>query len=998
MSYRQLSKWREDSQFIFPPFRLDASDERLWRASQPLILRPKSFKLLVYLLDNPGKLLTKDALLDAVWPNIHVSDAVLRGCIREIRQVLDDLAGAPKFVETVPRRGYRFIAHARRVPVESPKWSNGHVPRVDSDNHEAPAPIKFGGIVGRDREFEQLGRSFEEALRGSRQIIFVVGEPGIGKTTLVEAFVGSALVQKTAWLGYGQCLEHGGAGEAYMPVLEALSRLCRGAEGEQIISVLEKYAPTWLLQMPSLLGAEAIERLQRRVGGFSQERMLREFAEAVEMIAARRPLILVIEDLRWADHSTLELISMLANRREPSRFVLVATYRQADVRARTHPLRAVENELLRHRGSERLPLSPLTDEAVVDYLNTRFPKSDLPNRLAQLICARTEGNPLFMVDMTNQLIAQGAITPAETGWELQLYLEKVDLGVPDNLRQLIEREMEALSADEQRMLEAASIVGMEVSSARIAAALNWDIEDVEQRSNALTRHSHFLKRLADVEWPDGTVAACYSFAHQLYQKVLYDRVSAGQRTRLHQRIGERQEVAFAGHLGEIASNQAMHFEASRDYRRAVHYHDLAAQDALHRHANHEAANHLTKAISLLGALPEGDDRARAECSLQNALGAVLKTIKGYTASEVGVAYSRARELSNRIGDSAQLARALHGLCIFNFKRALHSTARDLGEQLFALASRDPGSAIEAHFALAATKACLGQFSAAYNHAVLGIAMYDPAVHRSHAHLYGQDPGVFSHLWASITSWYLGYPDRALNHSRETQARAKQLGNPTDRIVAAFMAAVLHQLRREPAIAREYIATAIELAEEHGMRHFMISGAFMRGWVLTLEGHGPAGIEQMRRALAELDEIKSRWYRPYNLALLAESYSRIGRPKDGLEILQQALGETSISSERFYDAELYRLQGELTLRSRLGSTRRQGQYDAEQSFMKAINVARDSGAKSLQLRATISLSRLWQGTRNKKAAHCQLELIYDSFTEGFDTSDLIEARELLTALS
>ena len=1004
MSYRQTNDWREDSQFLFPPFRLDTSDERLWRASQPMVLRPKSFKLLLFLLNNAGKLLTKDALLDAVWPDIHVSDAVLRGCVREIRMVLDDMAGAPQFIETVPRRGYRFIAQARKIPTPLAQL-NGHTPHAHSDNGKSPTAAEPSGVVGRDSELGWLGRTFEAALAGTRQLTFIVGEPGIGKTTLVEAFTGSSLVANNAWIGYGQCVEHYGAGEAYMPLLEALLRLCKGASGEQIVPVLDKYAPTWLLQMPSLLGAEEIELLRSRTGGVSRERMQRELVEAIEMIAARKPLVLVVEDLHWADHSTLELVSMLSGRREAARFMMIGTYRPNGVNGNGHPLRVLEKEILRHRRAEQLSLSLLTDGAVGDYLRLRFPDSTLPDGLAHLVYDRTEGNPLFMAEIANDLIVKGTITQVD-GLSGVPWLESAHLDTPEGLRQLIEREIATLSDDDQRLLEAASVVGMEFAAPSVAAAMSVEAEEVEHRCDALSRRSHLLRKSKDIVWPDGTETACYVFAHQLYQEVLYGRISAVRRIRLHQLIGQRMEVAFLGKLSDVAGKLAMHFEAGKDYSRAVHYREVAAENALDRRAYREAARHLARAVELLLSLPKSAERDNRECALLGAYAPILRIIKGYTSPEVASIYTRSRELSERLGDWAQLARALHGLWAYNFKLGSMAAAQKLAEELLSLRKRVPDAAIEGRYALAATQSCTGEFNHASNHAKQGIALYDPVLHQPHARLYGQEPGVFLHLWASITSWFLGYPDRALKHNATMRAMVERLDCTIGMIPALYMSAVLHQLRREPKVALERAAAAVALADEQGLGHLLARVRFMRGWALSMEGEAAAGIEEMRQSMSALDAIDDHWYRPYNLALLADALGRTDRWAEGLETIKEAIATSNLSGQHFYDPELYRIQGELILKGKHGWQRRRAQQtEAEQSFIKALKLAQKAGVRSLQLRATVSLCRCGvipsnpelSGVKGREARR-KLSEIYNSFTEGFDTADLIEAKELLAQMS
>jgi DNA-binding winged helix-turn-helix (wHTH) protein len=337
----------------FDPFCLDRANQCLWRGKQAVALKPKAFAVLRYLVEHPGCLITKNELLDAVWLDAVVSEGVLKFCVREIRKALGDNAQAPRFIETLHRRGYRFIgtvASGQSSVVSSPPmpplWSQLTTGNWKLTTH----------LVGRESELAQLHHWLDKALSGERQIVFVTGEPGTGKTTLIESFLFGVRsheelgVQNSEprtlntelpstpnlWLGHGQCIEHYGASEAYLPILSALGQLCREPNGQRFIDLLNQHAPTWLVHMPTLLTATQLEVLQRKTQGATQERMLREFAEAVEALTVEKPLVLVLEDLHWSDVSTLDLLSVLARRRPPARLLVVSTYRPVEVLAREH--------------------------------------------------------------------------------------------------------------------------------------------------------------------------------------------------------------------------------------------------------------------------------------------------------------------------------------------------------------------------------------------------------------------------------------------------------------------------------------------------------------------------------------------------------------------------------------------------------------------------------------------------------------------------------------
>jgi predicted ATPase len=308
--------------------------------------------------------------------------------------------------------------------------------------------------------------------------------------------------------------------------------------------------------------------------------MLRELAEALELLTAQ--LVLVLEDLHWSDPSTLDLLAVLARRREPARLLCLGTYRSPEVRGRAHPLSALTQELQLHGHSVELPLTLLPEAAIAAHLASRLPGLPQVDQLAHLVYQRTEGNPLFMVMLVEFWLTHGVLVEQDGAWGLAAGVEALHDRVPDSLRQMIDIQLDRLRAEEQRVLEAASVAGMEFSAATVAAGLSQAVERVDDASTALARRGQFLLRRGDQTWPDSTVAGSYCFVHALYQQVLYQRVSAAQRVRLHQRLGARLEAGHGTQAGAMAAELAMHFERGRDYPRAVQYLRLAGQQAVQR--------------------------------------------------------------------------------------------------------------------------------------------------------------------------------------------------------------------------------------------------------------------------------------------------------------------------------------------------------------------------------------------------------------------------------
>ena len=626
------------------------------------------------------------------------------------------------------------------------------------------------------------------------------------------------------------------------------------------------------------------------------------------------------------------------------------------------------------------------------------------------------------------LLAQGALVQRDGQWVLLEGVEATGAGVPQNLRSMIEKQLDRLSPEEQRLLEVASVAGVEFSAVVVAAALGIEVEQIEEWCEELARRQLFLRPTRSGMWPDGTLDVRYEFLHALYQNVLYERVTMTRRQRLHQRIGERQEEGYGEQAREIAAELALHFERSRDHRRAVRYLGQAGQNASARSAHREAINHLTTALELLKTLPDTSERTQQELTLQIALGLALMATRGIAAPEVEQAYARARELCRQVGETPQLFPVLVGLFRFYLVRAELQTALELGKQCLSLAQKvqDPALLLEAHMALGPPLLFLGELASARKHTERGIALYDSRRHRSHAFLYALDPGAICLSIAALSLWCLGYPHQARQRSHEALALAQELTHPLSQAFTLFVAAMLRQFRREGQAAKEWAEAVMALSSEQGFQQWLVQGTIVWGAALAEQGQEEEGVAQIRQGLTTHQAMGAGLWRPCYLALLAEVYRKEGQAEEGLTALTEALAVVERTGERWYEAELYRLYGELSLRAGETANGRTGEKSEvapspdlpvalsspEACFHKAIEIARRQSAKSLELRAVMSLVRLQQQqvqehasrsthheTRARLAeAHNMLSEVYTWFTEGFDTKDLQEAKALLEKLS
>jgi DNA-binding winged helix-turn-helix (wHTH) protein/tetratricopeptide (TPR) repeat protein len=587
----------------FDPFRLDPVNQCLWRRAdtkheERVLLTPKAFSVLTYLVNHAGRLVTHDELLHAVWSRRVVEPQTVKKHIVEVRTALGDRPKNSIFIETLPKRGYQFIA-----PV-----SESIAPEPIVSGRAAPS-----ALVGRRTALEELHDAWQHAAGGERQIVFITGEPGIGKSALAEVFrQQAALTERSIHIAHGQCIETYGNKEAYGPMLEALGRLCRGPRAKAIVQILIAEAPTWVTHLPALLTHENREMLHSEILGATRERMLREFGDALESITAVTPLLLVLEDLQWADDSSLDLIATLARRRSPAKLMLLVTCRSLELCAPS--VKALIPDLLVHQLCRKVELTRLSEAEFEEYLAGRLPSSLPPAGLSALVHRHCDGNPLFMVAALEHMRKRGLLINANGRWELQIPLAQIEFEVPDDLRQMIEAQLERMSAQEQNALELASVAGASFSVRLLSGAPEIETRELEDLYEELSRRHNIVRWMGTCSLPDGSRAERYEFVHALYRQVLYDRQLQGRRAKLHRLIGERLATVYAQDIEEVVPKLAYHFEQAAEWPRAIEYLQRAADIAGRRYAHQQADSMLTRALELVDNLSEAQ-RMRTEPQL-----------------------------------------------------------------------------------------------------------------------------------------------------------------------------------------------------------------------------------------------------------------------------------------------------------------------------------------------------------------------------------------------
>jgi predicted ATPase len=735
-----------------------------------------------------------------------------------------------------------------------------------------------------------------------------------------------------------------------------------------------------LLSLPHPAGYPPLNLTPQRQKQKTLEALLTWLLAAAE----KQPLPFIVEDPQWADPSTLEFLGLLIEQVPMARLLVILTCRPEFTpswASRSH---------LTPLTLQRLPRQQV--EAMVEKLAG---DQGLPADVVQQIVAKTDGVPLFVEELTKmvvELVGAHSCAPLP------------QIGIPATLHDALMARLDRLGPAKE-IAQLGATLGREFSYDLLHAISPLGETALQQGLRQVVEAELLYQRGLPPQ-------ATYLFKHALIQDAAYQSLLKSTRQQYHQQIAQVLEEQFSETKETQPELLAHHYTEAGLIKQAIPYWQKAGQRAVQRSANVEAIAHLTKGLELLKTLPDTPERAQQELMLQVALSIPLMLTRGWAAPEVGRVHSRARELCRQIGETPQLFPILHGLWTFHFIRAELQTAQELGEQLLTLAQSTQDSALflEGHRTLGESLYVRGELVPAQQHFEQGIALYDPQQHSFLAFLYGHDPGVSFLSFAARALWCLGYPDQALARSHEALALAQGLSHPFSLVYCLGSSAWFHQYRREGQAAQERAEAMIALSSEQGFAFWLGFGTVFQGWALAEQGQVEEGITQIRQGLAAYRATGAEVGRPYFLALLAEAYGKVGQAEEGLTLLAEALATANRTGERMYEAELYRLYGELSLR--MGEREKGGKGEdishsptppfapssPEACFLKAIEIARRQQAKSLELRATVSLARLWQQQGKQHAARNTLSEIYNWFTEGFDTKDLQEAKALLEELT
>jgi len=839
-------------------------------------------------------------------------------------------------------------------------------PRSTADRLPARSPF-----VGRQRELVLLDAVLEQVKAGRGQVVGLVGALGVGKSRLLDEFRQHLTGQHVRYV-VGQCLAYGSV-TPYLPILDLLREHCGMAVDDPPETLIAKVHTS--LQQAQLDPETSLPYLAHLLGlpvegdhftTLSAEARKARTFEAVRLLfltsSQHQPLVLAVDNLHWVDPTSEALLASIVAGLAGASILVLATFRPGYL-----PF------WLDKSYATQIALQPLGLDESLQVVRSVLRHTSLTQALEQQLLAKAEGNPFFLEELAYTLREQAGQASVLT--------------ISDSIQAVIAARIDRLPADQRRLLQAAAVIGKNVSVSLLQTITTLP-EETLSRDMAHLQTTEFLSAAG------GPPAPTYTFRHILIQETAYQTLPTSTRRQYHQRIAEALAEQFPGLTKTQPAMLAYHYTEAGCTERAIAAWQRAGQQAAERSAHVEAIAHFSQGLALLQELPDTPERTQQELRLQTSLGPALMATKGFAAPEVERAYARAHELCQQMGDTPQLFEVLRGLWRFYGVRAAFQTTQALGEQLLCLAQRsqDPALLLEAHLALGNGLFWCGKLIPARAHLEQVSTLYDPQRHRSHAFRYGLDPGVVGLSYAAQALWLSGYPDQALEQNAKALTLAHELPHPHTLAHALGFAASFYQFRRETQAVNEHVEAVMALSREQEFAQWLAWGAMLRGWVLVEQGQGAEGMTHMRQGLDAFDNIGAVLGRPYWLALLAEASGKAGQAEAGLRILAEALDAIYTSGEGRWEAEICRLRGELLAPAAAHDD------EAEASFQQALDVARRQQAKSLELRAAISLSRLWRRQGKQVGARQLLGTVYGWFTEGFATADLQEAQALLAELS
>jgi DNA-binding SARP family transcriptional activator len=821
-------------------------------------------------------------------------------------------------------------------------------------------------LMGREAEMHRLRDVMSRALVGRGQVVAVIGEAGIGKSRLVAELAMEASARGGRVL-VGRCHE----AEQVLPFGPWVDAL-RAAQLDGPDEVIESLNPLLRTELARLLPELARQGREPGPGPGDHRQLFEGVAQLVRLLALRQPLVLLLEDLHWADEMSVRLLSFLGRRLGAWSTLVVGTAREEDL-ARTPVLRRTFEDLVRDQRLMELHLAPLSKPDTLTLVRTLArAESDesAVTSLAEQVWVVSEGNPFVVVETVRALGENSAPRPL------------AKLAVPQRVREVVGRHLELLSENGRELAAVAAVIGREFDFSLLQSAARFEESDAAAVVEELVRCRVFHN-----------VGERFDFTHDRIREVAYEHLLPERRRALHVRITRAMETLYADRLVNYVERLAHHAVRGELRDKAVRYLRQAGAKAFARSADQEALAYFTQALALLETRAVDVERDREELTLRLALAPALM-VRGVSTPEMKQNSERARVLAAEVGEPNQRFQALWAT--WSSVRDDDRTALEIGRELLGLAERtgDQDLLLEGHHALWPVLLALGEPTTARHHHEQGMALYDPTQHRGHAFVYaGHDPGTCCRRYASWTFWILGYPQRALEESLGALGLARELAHAQSIMMAHAWACFFHDMRREVHALQEHSRALVTLGSEQGIGQWQSVATIFDGWIRAERGEGAAAIAQIKQGLEARGWSAGHFMHEYFRSVLARACLKAGRLDEGLSVIEEALRVVYMTGTAVWQSELYRLQGELRLAAPPADV-----AGALDSFRQAIAIARRQQARSWELRAASSLARLLAAEGRRDEARGALADIYRWFTEGFDTPDLLEAKALLDAIA
>jgi predicted ATPase len=727
-----------------------------------------------------------------------------------------------------------------------------------------------------------------------------------------------------------------------------------------------------------------------------QSDLFEQYTKVLQTLAKWGPLLLVVDDLQWADLGSISLLFHLGRHLAGSRILIVGAYRREEVAlgrdGKRHPLEPVVNEFQRDFGDVTVNVDQAERRDFVETILDSEP-NQLGVAFREMLYQQTRGHPLFTIELLRGMQERGdVIKDPEGRWVEGPTLDWETL--PARVEAAIAERIGRLPQPLRAALRVASVEGEDFTAEVVARVLGTDERDmVSQLSSQLDRR-HRLVRPKVIQRPSEQRVSRYRFRNYLFQKYLYDNLDQVERAYLHEDVGNRLEEMYGDQASDIAVQLAWHYQEAKIAEKAIFYLRIAGEKAAQLSAYQEGITHLTKAMSLLMEQSDSNERAQQELALQLALGISWQGTAGSTSAEVKKANTRAYKLCQQLGDTTQLCLVLGEMVEFYYVRAEYRKALELAEESlgFAKSSEDPLLLAISHWYLGFILFGLGDFKSARIQLEQVITFYEPQEHhQSFVALRGKDVGVGALAYDACCLWCLGYPDQALKRSQEALTLARKLNHPFSLAdVHCFAGCLFNEMRRDGVSLKQNAEELMRLTAEK-VPGWQQTGRCYRGESLTMMGQVQEGIIQIREGLAEKHSMDALCYFSGSQGILAEAQAKEGLLVDALDTLDEALAFVEDTDERYWEAELYRLRGKVLITM-------EEYAQAKISLQKAIEIARHQNAKALELRAATTFARLLLKLGGTDEAYQMLEPIYSWLTEGFDSPDLKEAKALLEELS